>query len=265
MAGDTDEAFAWQKKHAEKKELINKFYWDETDGFYYDIFCKNGEFCKVQTIASYWTLTAGVATENRAKRFAEYVSDPRKFGGDVPLVSLARDDADFHNLTGNYWRGSMWLPAAYAALKGLNEYGFYKEAQEAAEKIFMRMLATFEEYEPHTVWECYSPDLKRPATQTDDEEIVRSDFCGWSALGPISVYIEFVLGFHKVDAFENSVEWYKPNVKGKIGIKNLRFGEIVTDIIADEKNYIVTTNAPYSLKINGKTFNIIKGKNEFVI
>ena len=62
------------------------------------------------------------------------------------------------------------------------------------------------------------------------------------------------------------VEWAKPDkIKGKIGIKNLRFGEVVTTIIADESSCMVTSNKEYTLKINEKSYRIIAGQNEFTI
>ena len=97
-------------------------------------------------------------------------------------------------------------------------------------------------------------------------ESVRKDFCGWSALGPISIYIEFVLGFHSINAFKNIVEWQKPKVfKGKIGIKNLRFGKVITDIVAEGNICTVNSNLPYILKIDGKSYDIFKGNNNIIL
>ncbi len=265
LLGDEEQEQAWTAKHLEKKEIVNKLYWDKQDGFYYDIDCNDHHFYKVPTIASYWALTAGIATQEQAQILAKYTKDAQWFGGDVPLVSVARKDGDFVP-EGQYWRGSLWLPTAYAALKGLAEYGFYQEAHEAGYKIFKHMFDVYHSYEPHTIWECYSPTECKPATQTDNVMGVQPDFCGWSALGPISICLEYVLGFHKIDAFENVVEWAKPNTfKGKIGVRNLRFADIVADIVADEKVCCVKTNAPFALKINDRVFQISSGENIFEI
>ena len=264
IINDTERAVAWDKKWEEKKDLINRLYWDKEDGFYYDIDKNDHHFYKVITPASYWALTAGVASPEQARSLADYAKDPNHLGGDVPLISLSRSDADYRP-HGLYWRGSLWLPTAYAALKGLAEYGLYQDAHEAGYKIFKHMLATYHEFEPHTIWECYSPEKHEPGTQIDGiGSTVRPDFCGWSALGPIAIYLEYVLGFHTVDAFENVVAWEKPNTfKGKIGVKNLRFGKVTTDIVADEKMCVVNASAPYTLRINGKAFAVHKGENRF--
>ena len=265
IVGDEANQAKWEKRFIEKKECINRFYWDETDRFYYDVDCIDGRFYKVQTIASYWALTAGVASKEQARAMADMVLSPSKFGGSVPLVSLARDDVDF-DATGRYWRGGLWLPTAYAALKGLANYGLYDEAHTCAQKILSHMLTTYQEYEPHTVWECYSPQMAKPGMQTDNVTLVRPDFCGWSALGPISIYIEFVLGFHTINAFEKVVKWWKPSdICGKIGVCGLRFGEVLTDIIADEWECYVKSNVEYTLEINGKLFKVLKGENVFTI
>ena len=263
LLGNEAKAEPWRKKYNEKKEIVNRLYWDEQDKFYYDIDCNDHHFYKVQTIASYWAMTAGIATKEQAEYLVKMVSDPETFGGEVPLVSLARNDTDY-SPTGKYWRGGVWLPTAYAALKGLANYGFYEEAHSAACKIVEHMFKTYKHYEPHTIWETYAPVLPTPAMQIDDEEVVRPDFCGWSALGPISIYLEYVLGFHTVNAFKNVVEWAKPkDILGEIGVKNLRFRNVITDIVANENVCTVTSNQPYSLNVNGKTFAVQAGENTF--
>ncbi len=262
---DKSEAEAWSKIYEEKKALTNKYYWDDEDKFYYDIDVNTHAFYKVQTPASYWPLLAKLSSPEQARALCDLLHDPDTFGGDVPLISLARNDGDFYP-DGRYWRGGLWLPTSYMALKGLSEYGFHKETHDAAVKIVKHMLATYKNVEPHTIWECYSPTEPAPSVNPTNTKTVRTDFCGWSALGPISMYIEFILGFSKVDAFKKTVEWEKPeNASGKIGIKNFRFGDIVTDIIADGNDVNVVSNGDYTLVINGKNYEIKNGTNNFVI
>ncbi len=265
LVGDAAGEAEWNARFSEKRELINRHYWDERDGFYYDIDRRDHHFYRVMTTASYWALTAEVATKERADRMATHVSDPNTLGGAVPLLSLARDDADFCE-DGRYWRGSLWLPTAYASLKGLAAYGFHKEAHDAAHKILQHMLNTYLAYEPHTIWECYSPGSCAPGTNPRGDRVSRPDFCGWSALGPISIYLEFLLGFHTVNAFTRTVEWEKPDtLTGEIGIRNLRFGDVVTDIVARDTVCHVHSNAPYTLKINGKPYDVSEGENIFAL
>ena len=160
----------------------------------------------------------------------------------------------------------MWMPTAYAALKGIERYGYHKEAHEAGKKILDHMLRTYQTYDPHTIWECYAPEAPEPSLTPNGNKRVRPDFCGWSALGPISIYIEHVLGFHSVNAFTKTVEWEIPKTfRKEIGIKNLRFADIRTDITAENGVCTVVSNRPYTLRINGKPYPVNIGKQQFMI
>ena len=263
IVGDSENASVWEKLFEEKKDKVNSLYWDEKDSFYYDIDCNTHDFYKIMSIASYWAMTSEIAPEERANKLVEKLTDPEIFSGFTAFLSLSKKDNDYSS-KGLYWRGSVWLPTAYATLKGLVNYGYFAEAHKEAKKLLQQMYKTYTDFEPHTIWECYSPEEYKPATnETFTDELVRKDFCGWSALGPISIYIEHVLGFHTVNAFDNVVKWAKPDdFNGEIGIKNLRFGNVVTDIVANGKACTVTSNAPYTLEIDGKAYEIKEGTTE---
>ena len=259
LVGDKENADAWRSKYNAKKDVVNTLYWDSEDGFYYDIDVNTHKFYKVMTTASYWTLISGIASKEQAMELVKWVLDPETLGGKVPLLSLSRSDADYKP-DGRYWRGGLWLPTAYTSLCGLSKYNFYDVSHDAAGKILRHMYDTYKNYEPHTIWECYSPEKCEPSLEVNGIDLARKDFCGWSALGPISVYIEFFLGFHTVNAFENMVEWARPKgLCGKVGIKNLKFGNIVTDIISENGICIVKSNGEYTLKIDGASHQVHKG------
>ncbi len=265
LVKDSTSAKEWEGKHRKLQEIVNRFYWDDTDRFYYDIDVNTHAFCKVKTIASYWPLLAEIATEEQAAALAEQLADPNTFGGDIPLISLARNDGDFE-ADGRYWRGGLWLPTAYVALKGLSLCHFDEEVQNAACKILHHMYQTDRDFEPHTIWECYSPTECAPSVTADGKELVRSDFCGWSALGPIAIYIEYVLGFRRINAFENTVEWILPHIfEGEVGIRNLHFGNVIADITAKNGICRVSSNAPFTLFVDGKAYHIQKGEQQFSV
>ena len=75
-----------------------------------------------------------------------------------------------------------------------------------------------------------------------------------------------MLGFHTVDAFKKTVKWEKSkNLTKKVGIENLAFGSIKTDIVAEGNKCTVNSNEEYTLIINGVEYNIKVGINEFEI
>lgn len=265
LVGDKENSNKWEVKFEEKATIINKYYWDIKDNFYYDIDNITNDYYRVKSIASFWTLTSGIATKEQAEYMLEYILDDKTFGGKVPLVSLARNDNDFCS-NGRYWRGSLWLPTAYAALKGISQYGYLNEAHIIGHKILKHMYDTYVNYEPHTIWECYAPEKCEPSVYDVSDDLARPDFCGWSALGPISIYIEYVLGFYYVNALKKVVKWKKAiEFSGKVGIKNLRFGNVITDITAVGDKCIVNSNASYTLFINDIEYKISAGNNLFEI
>lgn len=126
------------------------------------------------------------------------------------------------------------------------------------------MYETYVACSPHTIWECYSPSTSSPAERIHKGGRVRvaPDFCGWSALGPISLFIESVLGFYRIDAVDKIVEWRKSG-NFKQGIRNLRFGDIITDIIAVNGILEVKSNEAYTLVLNRQRYEVNKGNNFF--
>ena len=252
----------WKAKYEAIKDTVNKLYWNEEDGIYYDVEPKTLKHLKVKTPAAYWPMLAEICSPEQAEKMVEHIRDPETFGGARPWVTVARSDPSFTTPDGDYWRGGIWLPTAYMGTKALEKYGYYEEADEAAEKLLSQMLRTYKTYEPATIWECYSPTRDTPANH--GKKRVRPDFCGWSALGPISLFIENVLGFHVIDAPGKKIEW-RLHQDTRHGINNLKFGSITTNIIFDgERTITVKSTAPYTLVVNDAAHTIKSGMNTFI-
>ena len=274
VAGDGATAREFEKKWKELRRIVNKYYWDDSDGCYYDIVpAPSGETASVADVqaspsawrttgiltpASFWPMLAEIPSKAQAWRMTEFALRPDKLGGEVPWVTVSRDDPDFDANDGWYWRGSMWLPTAYMGIKALEKYGFQEAADTTAEKVLSWMLRTYCDYEPHTIWECYSPTAPTPSSNHGKR--VRPDFCGWSALGPISLFIENVLGFHDIDASSRTVHWDISH-NCRLGLNNLTFGDTTTDLLYDPAASTVTirSNKPYCLILNGKSHRIRAG------
>ena len=274
VAGDGATAREFEKKWKELRGIVNKYYWDDSDGCYYDIVpAPSGETASVADVqaspsawrttgiltpASFWPMLAEIPSKAQARRMTEFALRPDKLGGEVPWVTVSRDDPDFDANDGLYWRGSMWLPTAYMGIKALEKYGFQEAADTTAEKVLSWMLRTYCDYEPHTIWECYSPTAPTPSSNHGKR--VRPDFCGWSALGPISLFLENVLGFHDIDASSRTVRW-EIRHDCRHGLNNLTFGDTTTDLLYDPAASTVTirSNKPYCLILNGKSNRIRAG------
>jgi len=253
-AGDREEAQHWLERHEGLKETINRLYWSSADGTYYDIHAASNAHDKVDTPASYWPMLAELCDDEQALALAQHARHPAKFGGTRPWVTVSRNDPDFRRDHGNYWRGAIWLPTAYMAIKALETEGYQKLADETAASLVKHMLNTYQQYSPATIWECYNPRLAEPAYHGNER--VRPDFCGWSALGPISLFIENILGFHTMDATTRTIGW-RLHQSGPHGIRRLRCGDILADVLTDGNGTVtVDTNTSFTLVINGASHAI---------
>lgn len=113
----------------------------------------------------------------------EKLFDPKYFGRTVMVPSLAACDPDYDPEKG-YWRGASWAPTTYVAICGLREYGFREEAERIARNWYNAAAELFER--TSTIWENISPEqCHEPKARSG------RDFCGWSALAPIALPIEF--------------------------------------------------------------------------
>lgn len=267
--GDRDTEREYLGKWKELRGTVNRFYWDDSTGCYYDIVPKDGpasgedvpsewKTTGILTPASFWPMLAEIPSERQARRMADFALAPDKLGGEVPWVTVSRDDPDFDSTDGQYWRGAMWLPTAYMGIKALEKYGMTEAADTTAERVLSWMLRTYGACEPHTIWECYSP--AEPAPSVHHGKRVRPDFCGWSALGPISLFIENVLGFHDIDALSRTVRWDIRH-SCRHGLENLNFGDTKTSLVYDpaSSEVKVRSDRPYTLILNGKKHKIKEG------
>lgn len=253
--GRTGEERKYRALWKQQCALLNQYYWDEKDGIYYDIFCDTHDFCKVLTPASFWPLLAGAAEKDQVRRMISVLRDPDKLGGIIPSVS--RDDPDY-DPAGRYWRGGVWIPVVYMIVRALNQVGEFEFAAELSEKMLERMAHTWKNTEPHTIWECYSPSQDAPSTKSNGQ-FCRTNFCGWSALTPISMLIENVMGLYDIRASDRTIRMHRRKI-GRFGISNLKFGTLRCDIIADDRHIRITVDQPVTLEVDGRKYPCGQGE-----
>ena len=260
--GDRKTLRRFKKEYASLRETIDKYYWDDSKGCYFDIFRKDSTTTGILSVASFWPLLAEIPSPAKAERMVRYALDSLRLGGRYPWKSLDPANRYYVADGGKYWRGAIWLPTAYMGIKALEKNGFSDEASASAERLLIQMRDTWRDFEPHTIWECYSPSAALPALNKKNR-LVREDFCGWSALGPISLFIENVIGIYDVDAVKRIVKW---DIRHNFthGVKHLRFGTIDADLIYSEGAVRVRSNASFVLIANGRRFRVRPGENRLL-
>ena len=247
QVGHDNEAVKYSKKAKEIASSINEWMWDENSGLYYDVDTLGVKTPWI-TVATFWPLLAGVCNESQAEKLVKNLTDPELFWRLIPLPSLAYGQEQFCD-SGRYWRGGTWAPTNYMAVKGLQKNGYYNVAKELSLKFMEGIWEVYKQ--TGTLWEVYSSERFMPSTNASDLFLCKPDFAGWTALGPISMMIENVIGID-CNALENEITWLLTEDK-RHGIENLHFNGSVIDLIAEkiDNSYRldITTDKKFTLRV----------------
>jgi glycogen debranching enzyme len=228
--GLTERAKSYKAEAKSISDRINKWCWNEHDGFYYDV-DEDGNQVKWKTAGTFWPLIAGVASAAQAERLVQHLRDTTTFWRPFVFPTLAADQKGY-NPKGGYWLGGVWAPTNYMIIKGLEKYGYTDFASGATEKYLQGMAEVFRK--TGTVWENYAPESFEPGKPA------KGDFVGWTGCGPIALLIEDVLGFH-CDGVRGRLTW---NIRrsDRHGIERLCFGDSKISAVYDPPG--VRENSP---------------------
>jgi hypothetical protein len=193
-------------EHADRlTSTINKVFWDDKDGFYYDRNEKTGKQIRVKSVAGFMPLWAGVASRKQAGRLVyDHLLNKKEFWLTCPVASYAKTEPDFYqgSRAGECnWRGPVWVPANYMIFHGLLRYGYKGSAKELALKTFRMAL-----------------DLNKNTREYYDSDSGKGDglnpFWGWSALAYV-MPLDYVNGYDPMDLTSK----VKPIIKEELGIE----------------------------------------------
>jgi len=119
-----------------------------------------------------------------------------------------------------------------------------------------------------TIWENYSPDHPQQGSPA------KSDFVGWSGIGPIMYLLEYAIGL-RPDAAHNRLVW-RIEPGGRRGCERFRFNGHVASLIAEpaangskEELIHVQSDSPFELQASfqgaQRTFKVEAGNQQFDI
>lgn len=263
VVGEEEVAAEYTAVYEAIKKNLNDWYFRghftaNNCGYYSDLNEHNSNVrVDVRTPASYWPMLAMVPDSDRAYHMSWALRQDQYLGGPVPFPSVARNEL-FFDPTGRYWRGSVFVPPAYMGIKALENYDYGPLGDSLAYRLVDHIYQTYRSYEPASIWEAYSPTEPKPATGIDGKTLVKRDYCGWSALGPISLFIENILGFLDIDAPARVVQW-RLHWSSRHGIRRLRFADITTDLVYEDGTITVVSDKAYTLVVNGSEHEIEAG------
>lgn len=219
ILNDKDLAFRYKRAYYSLKTRINSQMWSDEDGFFYDLDADEKQV-KVRHIGAYWTLLAEVPHEDRAERLIGHLKDEKEFGTPNPFPSLSASDPSFSK-KGNGYCGSVFPAFTFMVIKGLEKFGKYELAREAAIKHIYYILDTLhpDAKEKGFLWEAYQPMQDGPANWEGREDFNRPNHLHQSGLSTIALMIENVVGLY-ISLPRKTVDWKVPILE-LMGIENL--------------------------------------------
>ena len=134
ILGDSQGVVRWKRAAHNREDTINTLMWSELRGLYYDYNFEKQKRGSVASLAAYYPMWAGLATERQAKRLVEQLKKFEHRGGlaateDLPFGALRPGSVP------TQWAyPNGWAPLHLIVIKGLENYGYHDEARRIALK-----------------------------------------------------------------------------------------------------------------------------------
>lgn len=236
VLGKSAMARRFESEYRDLAALVNRHHWHEGTGFYYDVFNDPPDYLHCnwlnhKTAAGFWPLLAGIAAPTQTSRLIEHLLNEREFKRPHMIPALSADDPNY-DPQGAYWLGGVWPPLNYMIVRGLEAAGRTDYTLELARNHLDNMVLVMDNFQPHAIWECYSPEYPRPGTAKRGQ-LCRSNLVGWSGLGPIAMLLEDIIGI-RANVPERTLFW-RVRLTEEHGIRNLGMGSIGIDLLCEKR------------------------------
>lgn len=162
--GDKREAARWENAAKHRKQTMENLMWSEFKGLYYDYNYNKERRGSVSSLAGFYPMWAGMVSDEQAKQMVKALRRFEEKGG------LATTDAQPLNqfvpgkLPTQWAHPNGWAPLHFIVVKGLQRYGYHKDAERIARKWVKTNLDWFNQngvfLEKYNVVQPHKPPMK---------------------------------------------------------------------------------------------------------
>jgi alpha,alpha-trehalase len=148
------EAARWSDAASQRKAAMNDLMWDRIRGLFYDYNYVKEKRGTTSSLAAYFPMWAGMVTDKQA---AVMVKSLRRFeqkGGLATTDALPLGQFMLGSMPTQWAYPNGWAPLHFIVIKGLERYGYHKDARRIAMKWLKTNLQWFNEN--HTFLEKYN-------------------------------------------------------------------------------------------------------------
>jgi alpha,alpha-trehalase len=142
IAGDEDTAALWREHAKKRAETVTKHLWDDEQGFFFDLDYITQRRSPVWSLASFYALWSGLATQEQAERMVAKLPDFMHVGG---LTTSKEPDEWMGDIPTQWAYPNGWAPLHWIVVNGLGTYGYKEQAQLVARTWLLNNLEHFEQ------------------------------------------------------------------------------------------------------------------------
>lgn len=144
--GDKKATNHWNAVSGHRKHVVSRVMWNKRKGFFFDYNFVKGSQSETWSLAGYYAMWSGLATEGQAKQLVKALSKFEQAGGLVTTIRPLVDTSIFGSLRTQWAYPNGWAPLQYMAVEGLENYGYRDEASRIAKKWIQTNLGWFERH-----------------------------------------------------------------------------------------------------------------------
>ncbi|HET8827508.1 MAG TPA: trehalase family glycosidase [Terriglobales bacterium] len=134
LLGKDDEAQRWHHEAETRKQAIQKYFWDEQQGLFFDYRFDQNQRSTYRFATTFYPLWAGLATGAQARAVIAKLHKFEMPGGIV--TSLEKSEGQW-----DYPYG--WAPLQLLAIEGMRQYGYNSEANRVSAEFLSTVLDNF--------------------------------------------------------------------------------------------------------------------------
>jgi alpha,alpha-trehalase len=124
----------WQHRAESRKTVINELMWSKTHHFYFDYNYMKESRGPIWSLASYFTMWAGLASQDQADYLVKHLSKFDCEGGLSTTSKTIIDISIFGSLKTQWAHPNGWAPLHFIVIEGLKKYGYRTQADNITRK-----------------------------------------------------------------------------------------------------------------------------------
>jgi alpha,alpha-trehalase len=130
LLDDRVEAVQWRRRARNRKLMFDRFFWDDSKGFYFDYDFEHMRRSNVWSLAGFYPLWVGMATRRQAERVVENLDRFEVTGG---LTATSRPSLNTA-IPAQWTYPNGWAPLHFIVVQSLRHYGYPDDADRIARK-----------------------------------------------------------------------------------------------------------------------------------